>query len=398
MTYSSSVAIETAKRLSVEQELEIHRAAHARAPDSPLIRTRLANLMVQADRFEEAIGLLDERADLSFVEAMLLIQALLAAETPATNRRVCAVAAAAADLADSDEASAALLADLAKAQARLGDPAARATLTRALTLDPANKNACKRLASSLFAAGDPQAVLDFTEACAARGAAHSRLFAAQVLALARLGRSDEARQRDGRGALGMVCQLPPPPGWDSIAAFNAALAAQLLAHSGLRFERYGTASEQTWRVDTPNTPDAPLVGVLLGQLRAQIDRHLAALTGQDHPWLAALPDQSMLHCWCVITDGTGHETWHVHQFGWLSGVYYVAMPEVPDNPGDHGGCLAFGLPPEVVGDAAAAAFGLEINRPVPGEMRVFPSHTYHRTYPHHRPSRRICIAFDLLPS
>jgi len=393
----SSISVEGPKRLGLQQELALHRAATARDPESQFIRQRLAMLLVQSDLFEEVIELLDGRPDLSQSETMVLIQSFLAAETPEANRRVCAIAEAAAAAAPTAGQRADALADLAKAQIRLGDETARATLEQALELDPANKNACKRLATWLLARGDAQGVLEFTRRCADKGAAHSRLFGAQVLALARLGRLEEAREIDGRRKLGMTCELPPPPGWNSIAAFNAALAEQLLAHPGLRYERYGTASEKTWRIDVPNTPDAPLVGVLLEQLRDRIDGHLGALADDDHPWLAGAPANGTLHCWCVITEGTGHETWHVHQFGWLSGVYYVAMPELEAHSVELGGCLAFGVPPEAVGEAAASAFGLETVRPAAGQMRIFPSHSYHRTYPHHSPARRICIAYDIWP-
>ena len=398
MTRLSKITIEGAKRLGVEQELELHRAAYGRSPDSHLLRARLASLMLQSDLFEDVISLLGGQQDLSHSESMLLIQALLAAETPEANRRVCRIAQAVAASATTDELRAQALADLGKAQVRLGDDAARATLEHALALDPANKNACKRLAALLLDRDEPEAVLAFTSRSASQGAAHSRLFASRVLALARLGCHDEARQLDGRNSLGMVCELPAPPGWDSIDAFNRALAGQLLAHPGLRYDRYGTASDKTWRIDTPNTPDAPLIGVLLDQIRHRIDDHIARISEYDHPWVAGAPESGILHCWCVITEGDGQESWHVHQFGWLSGVYYVTLPDEITVREENGGCLAFGLPPEITGDRAAEAFGLEIVRPREGQMRIFPSHSYHRTYRHGSPSKRICIAYDVWPA
>lgn len=397
MTHLSTIAIAGAKRLNVPQELELHRAAFARKPGSQLMRSRLANLMVLSDLFGEAIDLLGGQQDLSHAEFMLLIQSLLAQQTIEANREVCRVAEQAAVNAAGDEERAALLADLGKAQARLGDNAARATFELALAHDSANKDACKRLATWLLGHGDPQAVLDFTQQSAARGAAHPWHFAAQVLALASLGRYDAARQLDGRQQLGMACELPPPPDWDSIAAFNAALAAQLLVHPELQYERDGTASEKTWRIDTLNTPDAPLIPVLLDQIRQQIGRHIAGLSGFDHPWLASFPKNGTLSASCVITTSEGHETWHMHEHGSLSGVYYVTVPDDMGSFAEDGGCLAFGLPTEIVGDEAARGFGLNVVRPASGELLLFPSHCYHRTFPHCSTGRRICIAFDIWP-
>ena len=61
------------------------------------------------------------------------------------------------------------------------------------------------------------------------------------------------------------------------------------------------------------------------------------------------------------------------------------------------GCIAFGLPEEIIGDDNALALGEIVKRPRTGLMMIFPSHTYHRTYPHHGDGRRICYAFDTIP-
>ena len=397
MAHLSTITVKGSKRLTVEQELELLRLAHAREPGSLLIRARLATLMEQCDLFDDVIGLLDGRQDLSFTEFMMLIQALLAAKSPEATLRACAIAQTVVALATTDGQRADALADLGKAQVRLGDANARTTLEQALMLDPANKNACKRLAALLLDHNEPQGVLDFTHRCASHGAAHAGHFAAQVLALARLGRFEEARLLDGRQLLGMACQLPLPSGWHSMDAFNTALADQLLAHPGLQYERSGTASENTWRVDTPNTADAPLVGVLLDLIRQQVDKHIGGLGEFDHPWLISFPEIGTLHCNCLITDSTGYEAWHMHEFGSLTGVYYVTVPSEMDSVADNGGCLAFGLPPDIVGEQAATDFGLDVVKPAPGQMRIFPSHCYHRTYPHNGTHRRICIAFDVRP-
>jgi hypothetical protein len=98
-----------------------------------------------------------------------------------------------------------------------------------------------------------------------------------------------------------------------------------------------------------------------------------------------------------MTDAEGFELWHVHQFGWISGVYYVDIPEAVTEGDDKGGCIAFGLPDDMVGEEAAAAFGEILVRPTPGLLMLFPSHTYHRTFAHGADERRICLAFDIQP-
>lgn len=394
------ISQEIGKRITATDECALVRAAYARNPESPLLRARLGALFNLCDAFDETIALYApiDAGTLSYTEAMMLGQAHIAQENDADSRRARDAARTALTLAESDAQRASALALEGKAHARLGNStAAEELLNRALDLDPHNKDACKRLAALLLDRGDASAVLAVTERLLARGAGHSRLFGARMLAFARRGEADAARAMAGRDLLAHRTTLTPPPGWASLEAFNAALAQELLHHPGIRFDRYGTASEQTWRIDSPATGEAPLVRALLARIEEAVDAHSRAIAPIDHPWARARPDRGTLHCWCVITESTGFETWHVHQFGWLSGVYYVQIPDSIAQGEDEGGCIAFGLPEDVVGDAAAAAFGQERVRPSAGTLMMFPSHSYHRTFPHGSAERRICFAFDVWP-
>jgi uncharacterized protein (TIGR02466 family) len=138
--------------------------------------------------------------------------------------------------------------------------------------------------------------------------------------------------------------------------------------------------------------------MLLDMIRGALDKDLAQYDATDHPWAATRPREAMLRSWCVITESDGFEGWHVHQFGWLSGVYYVRVPPAISQGTGRQGCLAFGLPEELAGSAAAEAYGEHIVRPREGLMLSFPSHAYHRTYAHGSRDKRICIAFDLRPN
>ena len=99
----------------------------------------------------------------------------------------------------------------------------------------------------------------------------------------------------------------------------------------------------------------------------------------------------------LITGGDGFENWHLHPFAWLSGVYYVRVPDQIANGNSRNGCIAFGLPEDLAGKAGAEAYGQRLVRPQEGLMLTFPSHAYHRTYPHETAGKRICFAFDVRP-
>jgi hypothetical protein len=398
MAIQTRIEIEAAKGLSLAQEADLVRQAARRNPSSLLMRARLAAICNLTDAFDETIALLGTAPDLGYGEAMMLVQARLAQETDADDVWAADTARLALSLASNDPERAQALADMGKAQLRRGEDSARETLRLALDIDPHNKDACKRLATYYLTRNEPAQVLALCDKLEAQGASHSRLLSARLLAHARMADLRAARALMRWEELHCEATLEPPPGWESLEAFNAALKAELLGHPGLRYERYGTASALTWRIDSPAIPAAPLVNQLLVQLREVINRHIANISEIDHSWVKARPAEATLHCWCVITDSVGYETWHVHQFGWLSGVYYVEVPAGVVHGDGTGGCLCIGLPEDLVGDEAAAQFGPEIVRPSPGLVKLFPSHTYHRTFPHSLPEQRICIAFDICPN
>jgi hypothetical protein len=397
VTVQLRIRPETAKRMTAQQEQALLRGAFASNPTSRELRYRLASLHNANDEFEATVELLGGVDGLDCGETLALTRALLAMETAETTRRACETAARAFLLADDDRQRAAALADQGKAQARLGDAAAQGSLEAALQLDPHNKNACKRLAALHLERDEAAAVLTMTAALQALGVGHSRLFAARAVAFARSGDAAAAREVVGLDRFLTRHSIDPPAGWASIEAFNVALAAELAAHPGLRRDRYGSASQQSWRIESPVSHAAPLTTALAAQLAAHVDQLVAAHSGYAHAWLAARPKQGILHSWCAITEGVGFEEWHVHQFGWMSGVYYVSVPEVVTQGEEAGGCIAFGLPEHLAGGAGAEAVGLELVRPHAGMALVFPSHAYHRTFPHGASERRVCIAFDIWP-
>lgn len=393
------LAIEAPATLTTGDEIELLRAAVARNPDSPKLRHKLAVALTQLDAFDEAIAMLETvAADApDFASHFSLGLAYLSRETEADDIRAFESAQLAETLTEYPANRAAALALAGKVLTRQGrTDEALATLTRALDEYPGDKDAFKRVAALHLAAGEPEKVVALTDDLLAKGVCHARLLAARVLAFAKLGDAAGAKEAAGLDRLLYRRTLTPPPG-KTLEEFNAAIRDELRANRGLRYDRYGTASTQTWRLDQPSLAGSVMVQQLQTLIRDAVVDYVGSLAGYDHPWINGAPSRGMLHNWCVMTDAEGFELWHVHQFGWISGVYYVDIPEAVTEGDDKGGCIAFGLPDDMVGEEAAAAFGEILVRPTPGLLMLFPSHSYHRTFAHGADERRICLAFDIQP-
>lgn len=388
---------ESQRTIASQQALILARRAYEANP-SYGNRNRFMHLLSLEEghvEMEERFGHAD---DLSFQELLLLAYSAMSHEEDAADRRVAAFSDRALAAATNRQMRGAALATRAKAEIRLGDrPKARATLATALADDPANKDACKRLAALDLDEGRFDELLGWTRRLVTDGVAHSRLFAAQALAQARLGKIGDARQTMGDDDFHVSGEPAPPTGWPDLATLNDAVTRELLTHPDMRFDRYGSASSQTWRVENPGRSDRPAINALTGAIMGEIEQRVAGLNLHEDPWAAARPDRAWLRTWAVITDGDGFENWHVHQFGWLSGVYYVRVPDQIANGNSRNGCIAFGLPDDLAGQAGAEAYGERLVRPREGLMMTFPSQAYHRTYPHETGGKRICFAFDVRP-
>lgn len=383
------------KALTTSQEVGLLRAAYRKSPSAQM-RSRLLPLLMLEEAFSEAVDVLTAGEPLDYPGEIALAQAYLAVNMPASDILAHGASERALHLAQDDAQRARALANRGKSEIRMDRfEVARATLMHALNLDPYNLDACKRIAAIELAAGRPRAFLTIADGLVNSGVSHARLFADQSLALTMTGDFVRAKSIFGFDFFHGVERLDAPARWDTIAEFNKALAVELLAHPGMRYERYGSASKSSWRIENPTRSDTPLFNLLVGQIIATIERRTMAIEPTDHPWVNAAPRTAFLRNWCVITESDGFEDWHLHPSGWLSGVYYVRVPNSISQGTTRDGCLAFGIPDNLAGTGAAASFGEHLIRPQEGMLITFPSQCFHRTHPHGTNEKRICVAFDV---
>ena len=122
---------------------------------------------------------------------------------------------------------------------------------------------------------------------------------------------------------------------------------------------------------------------------------------QTHPMIAHQSGRARLRAWALSVKNDGHEDWHAHPDGWVSGVLYLEVPSRPEaqEPSEAQvgapGAIQFG--PLPLGQGSQPAY-LERRTllPAPGKILLFPSYLGHRTWPTGTSARRTCVAFDVL--
>lgn len=377
--------------------IEAYRRALETAPDNADGHNNLATalrevgeLEAAADAYRRALEIAPRHVDAHYNLGIVLQEQKRLDAAIAAYRRALAI--------DPDFAGAHVNLGYALQEAGRIEPAID-SYRRAIEIAPDFPGAHVNLGDALLQRGDAAAA---AEACAAYLARHpgdTAMLAWQAIVLNEIGERQAARTLVDFDRFMRRVHLAAPAAYAGLAEYNAALAEHVSRHPTLVFAparhatRFGQHSGEL--LTEPKGPVAELEQAIR---RAVEDyaRSLAAASG--HPFVDSAPRRFGLSAWCVILDRQGHQVPHIHPSAWVSGVYYVRLPETVGRP-DQGaaGWIEFGRPPAHFHCTAAPE--LREVRPEPGLMLLFPSYFYHRTVPFDAADAdpRISIAFDVLP-
>ncbi len=267
---------------------------------------------------------------------------------------------------------------------------------RAAEIKPDHDGALFSLSCIMLERGDAQGLAEECERGLARDPGNRRVVSSKIVALAELGRRDEARALLDFERFLRPFEFAAPEGYADVAAFNAALTEAVRSHPSLVFEKAGHATKFGGHTANILIDPSPPVAALEKLMSRAVEDYAARLKGDPgHPVFVAKPERWKLQAWAVVMDIQGHQLPHIHPAAWLSGVYYVKIPVSDPKPRDpHAGWIEFGRPQENM--RAKAEPDLRLYRPKEGLMLLFPSYFYHLTIPIETKEQRISIAFDVV--
>ena len=271
---------------------------------------------------------------------------------------------------------------------------------RARALRPGWLKALQSLATTAMELGDWRSAADACASWLEQSPANVEALGLRSIALDELGETAAASELLSFEHLLRLTELSPPPGYASLAAFNAELSAQTLAHPTLHTPssddpRYHCP---TLRMTAEFCAGSSGASAALARLVAQaIDEYVAELAQRwpTHPFVVGAARQFALKSWSTVLDREGNLEPHVHYASYVSAVYYPQVPRDMDSARTGAGFLEFGGGP--------ARFPCRVSRevravqPREGLLVLFPSYFYHRTAPFRAAQPRIAIAFDTTP-
>ena len=117
----------------------------------------------------------------------------------------------------------------------------------------------------------------------------------------------------------------------------------------------------------------------------------------ENQFVATAPKKWRIKSWANVLAGPGRQIAHIHGEAWMSGCYYVRMPDITkseDNP-TNAGYIEFGQINDEFPNLKTDR--LRFIQPKEGLVALFPSYLYHATVPTESQQPRIAIAFDVVP-
>lgn len=191
--------------------------------------------------------------------------------------------------------------------------------------------------------------------------------------------------------------IPVPPGYADIDAFNHALVAALMPLHRAKTH----PAEQTLRGGTQTmgalfAENIKEVQEVRRSLEACIAKYIAAMARDGkHPLLRRKSDRfRFAGSWSVRLRRAGFHVNHVHSAGWISSCYYVSLPQAVANEDTREGWIKFGETNLGLGKREEIK---RIIRPREGRLVLFPSYMFHGTVPFESEDYRTTIAFDVVP-
>lgn len=371
---------------------------------SSTVKKQAGRILLQLDRFGEAASELQSipEEDQDWLTKLLIAKAILGRADKSQFPLASSLLQQGLAKASSSLERSHILAEMGQAHRKLGKiDRARDHFHEALNDNPYNHYALRKLASLETSEHRESELLALCKRLLDQQVNHPRLRAIYSVVLAKFGHMDEADQLRGLDTFFWQGRLNSQCGDPASTEFNQMLTDEILNNPSIRFENHRTASNHSWRVEELLVGETPALATLFQEIATEVKGYCNRLQQrsgecQAHPFVKSMPARAKIRPWSVITREAGYENWHIHDSGWLSGVYYVKVPNRRDRKST-AGAIEFGWPEHWLGEGASEELGNLTVYPDAGMLLLFPSHLHHRTYPHGLNEDRLCVSFDVVP-
>ena len=128
-------------------------------------------------------------------------------------------------------------------------------------------------------------------------------------------------------------------------------------------------------------------------LEINIEKYKKKFKHSGQGFIKNWPKDYALRSWMISMKNGGFLAPHNHEYGWITGSYYLQIPNYKNN--NNSGSIAFSYQgPQY--PTKNKNFSSTIRKVETRDICIFPSSLFHQTIPFESAEERICFVFDLI--
>ncbi len=141
------------------------------------------------------------------------------------------------------------------------------------------------------------------------------------------------------------------------------------------------------------TLDYPFINSIKKALELKIELYKTKFKDSEQGFITNWPIDYELRSWIITMKSGGFLKQHNHEYGWITGSYYLQLPKSDNNSDD--GNISFSYEgPQY--PSKGKSFNSTIKKIETRDICIFPSSLFHHTIPFKSTDERICLVFDLV--
>ncbi|AAZ58582.1 TPR repeat [Prochlorococcus marinus str. NATL2A] len=140
--------------------------------------------------------------------------------------------------------------------------------------------------------------------------------------------------------------------------------------------------------------DLPFVRSIKKALEEKIELYRNKFKDSGQGFILNWPEKYELRSWMISMKNGGFLAPHNHEYGWVTGSFYLQIPKYSNND-NHSGDIAFSYKGPRYPNKGKN-FNLMIKKIEIRDICIFPSSLFHHTIPFESTEERICFVFDLI--
>ena len=140
--------------------------------------------------------------------------------------------------------------------------------------------------------------------------------------------------------------------------------------------------------------DLPFINSVKEALKEKIELYKNTFKDSGQGFINNWPKDYELRSWMISMKNGGFLLPHNHEYGWITGSFYLQIPKYNNNNNDSGNIAFSYQGPRY--PHKGKNFNLTIKKIETRDICIFPSSLFHHTIPFEGSEERICFVFDLV--